>query len=187
MIRCHITDRKQVGGLGPLLECIRRNLDLGFDIIQIREKDLSASELLQFVRQVCRLPNPANTRILVNDRIDIAMAGGAHGVHLPAGAIAPSRIRSIVPAGFAIGVSCHDVPELRRAEDEGADFAVFSPVFGPLSKSSFLPPVGLDGLQAATSRVTIPVLALGGITIENAPLCEKVGAAGVAGITMFQK
>lgn len=187
MVRCYITDRRQLGGLGPLLDCIRRNLERGLDIIQIREKDLSACELLQFVTQVCRLPNPANTRILVNDRLDIAMAAGAHGVHLPAEAVAPSRLRSIAPPGVVIGVSCHNVADLALAAREGADFAVFGPVFAPLSKASSLPPVGLAALKAAASQVAIPVLALGGITSENAAFCEQAGASGVAGITIFQK
>jgi thiamine-phosphate pyrophosphorylase len=186
MLRYYITDRKQAGGVEPLLDAIGRNLSLGVDYIQIREKDLPARELAALVRRALALRNPRGTRILVNSRADIALACGAHGVHLPSDSIAPSRWRAVVPAGFLIGVSCHEREEVLAAEREGANLVVFGPVFEPISKVTTVPPRGLQGLAAAASGVSIPVLALGGITRENAALCVGAGAGGVAGISLFQ-
>lgn len=184
MIRCHITDRKALGGVEPLLACIARNDRAGVDLIQIREKDLSARELSTLV--LAALSSCRRARILVNTRIDVALACGAAGAHLPADAPPPSAWRSITPSGFLLGVSCHSVEDLFQAEREGADYALFAPVFSPLSKQDPRPPHGLDGLRAACAAVRIPVYALGGITAGNTPLCLQAGAAGVAGITLFQ-
>ncbi|MBN9659614.1 MAG: thiamine phosphate synthase [Acidobacteria bacterium] len=183
MNRYQITDRKSAGSLDALLASIARSDAAGVGMIQVREKDLDARalcELVSWIVSICR-----NARVLVNSRVDVALACGAHGVHLPAGAMAPSAWRPITPAGFLFGVSCHDLDELRAAEADGADFAVFGPVFRPLSKQDDRPCWGLDGLRKAAGAVKIPVYALGGITWQNAPSCVEAGAAGVAGITLF--
>jgi thiamine-phosphate pyrophosphorylase len=178
--RYYITDRKAAGG--RLLEFVERAVADGVEMIQIREKDLSARELWELTGQILRIAE-GKTRVLVNSRADVAMAAGADGVHLPAGSIAPFLLRVIVPAGFLVGASCHTVEELQRAEGEGADFAVYGPVFGTQGKG---PPVGLEGLRTAAEATGLPVFALGGVTGENASQCIAHGAAGVAGISIFQ-
>jgi thiamine-phosphate pyrophosphorylase len=186
--------------IGALLDCIGHFLNarvlsepprLG-DVrwVQIREKDLSARELLDLVRRAVALQEGTNglcaRKIIVNGRMDVALAAGAAGVHLPAGSIEVDRWRAIAPAGILLGASCHTIDEVRDAEATGADYALFGPVFAPLSKMSDLGPHGIEGLGQAARAVRIPVLALGGITRENTQSCVDAGAAGVAGISMFQ-
>lgn len=167
-----ITDSADVAGRAA------RN---GVEMIQIRAKELSARDLGSLVRTVLRAAQ--SSRVLVNTRTDVALVCGAHGVHLPAGSMAPDAIRRIAPAGFLIGVSCHTVEELRAAQREGADFAVYGPVFPSVTKS--LAPIGIAAFRHAVAAVTLPVYALGGVTHENAAACIAAGAAGVAGISLF--
>ena len=182
MLLYAITDRSQLAQ--PLLECLRGWLAAGLDYIQIREKDLPARALYELVAAVVALSNPHGTRILVNERVDVALAAGAHGVHLPSHAPSPQRIRTIMPPGFVIGVSCHSAAEVEAAEREGADFAVFGPVFESPSKLAYGPPVGVLALEQAARGRRLPVLALGGITLQNFQQCRA--AAGVAAVSLFQ-
>src|ERR1041384_3215431 len=114
MVRYYITDRHAAGGTEPLIGFIEQALRSGVEWIQVREKDLSAKDLCELVRRVTHLPNPHGSRILVNSRMDVALACDAHGVHLPSGSPAPGILRAIAPAGFLIGVSAHSLDELRR-------------------------------------------------------------------------
>lgn len=181
----YITDGKQLRG--DLLAVVDRALRAGVDLVQIREKDLSAGELFDLTRAVMKLARPAAAKILVNTRADVALAAGAHGVHLPAGSMSPAEIRKISPPGFVVGVSCHAPGEVRRAASEGADFVVFGPVFETPSKHVYGPPQGLKRLEEACRAANIPVFALGGAGAHNAPECLGAGAAGIAGISLFQQ
>jgi thiamine-phosphate pyrophosphorylase len=183
MIQCYITDRQALPAGQTLAETISRNISAGVDWIQMREKDLPAKELLALLRSI----EPHHSKILINGRMDVALVGGAAGAHLPSHSPPPHLWRTITPPGFLIGVSCHSAEELRMAENEGADYAVFGPVFPPLSKPPERTALGLEGFARAVAGVNIPVLALGGITRENAASCVEAGAAGIAGISIFQR
>ncbi len=187
MIRCYITN-SQCLAAESLLDAIARNLAAGIEWIQIREKDLSARALFELVDAALKLPNPHGSKILVNSRADVALASSAAGVHLPSGS-PPARFwrRPGFLVDFLIGVSCHSVEDVRQAEAEGADYVVFGPVFPPRSKTARAEPRGLEGLRHAAAAVRIPVLALGGVTRENSDACLSAGAAGVAGISLFQE
>jgi thiamine-phosphate pyrophosphorylase len=152
------------------------------DFVQVREPGLEARALARLVRAWIKA---GGASVLVNDRADVAIACGAAGVHLRDRSISPASIRRIAPPDFVITVACHDEAGVMRAADEGADYAVLAPIFAPLSKPVTAPPLGVGALRSIASKTGIPVIALGGITAENAPQCVEAGAAGVAGITMF--
>jgi thiamine-phosphate pyrophosphorylase len=197
-IVCYITDRNSLGNPGELLPVVRRAIAAGVDWIQIREKDLPARELLALVSEAVKAASGSATKILVNDRLDIAIAAGAAGVHLaetslPVGAVNTWRGRGIYvdgkarSAGFLIGASCHSVESARAAERDGADYVVFGPVFATPSKAAFGAPQGINRLAEVSASVKIPVLAIGGVNLENVRGCFAAGAAGVAAIRMFQE
>lgn len=186
MLRYYITDRRSAGGAGPLLGFIERAIADGVDRIQIREKDLSARDLYELTRSALLLASGSRTRILINGRTDIALAAGAHGVHLPSDSLSPQWVRTFTPRGFEIGVSTHSRGEILVAQQEGADFVVFGPIFEPLSKASSSTSTGLNGLRESIRDTTIPVFALGGITPQNSLACIEAGACGIAGISLFQ-
>ena len=175
MIRYYVTDRRQ----GDILATAARAVRDGVDMIQVREKDLPASELLDLVCKIRDLASDTRTRVLVNDRLDVAIAAGIDGVHLPANGLPPERVRSFVKV---MGVSTHTLEDALAAEKAGADFIVFGPVFDSPGKR----PVGLGPLRQVASSVKIPVLAIGGVTTVNADEIVKAGASGIAGIRLFQ-
>ena len=172
-----------LGGVAPLLQNIERQILAGVDWIQIREKDLPTRELLSLVRRAVAVAG--RTRILVNSRMDVALAAQAHGVHLPSNS-PPPFLFNRGAKHLTIGVSCHNRDELLQAEQEGADYAILGPVFPPLSKKTDSVALGLEGFAELVRAVRIPVIALGGITEASIPACEGAGAAGVAGISLFQ-
>jgi thiamine-phosphate pyrophosphorylase len=172
----------------------------GVDWVQIREKDLQTRELLELSRQVVAesivgsVMDEARAEVLVvvNDRVDIALASSAGGVHLgresvPAGDVVRWCREGNAPAEFTIGVSCHTIKEAREAEQAGATYAFFGPVFDTPSKRAFGPPQGVAGLGEVCRSVRIPVLAIGGVNAENAAECLRAGAKGVAAIRLFQE
>ncbi len=176
MIRYYVTDRRH----GDVLASAERAIREGADMIQVREKDLPASELLELVSAVRKLAEGGKTRILVNDRLDVALAAGVDGVHLPAKGLPAHRVRPLVKM---LGVSTHTIEEAIAAEIVGADFIVFGPIFATPGKQA----IGLQPLQLVTAALRIPVLAIGGLTYENAESVMKSGAAGIAGIRLFQR
>ncbi len=175
MLRYYVTNRHG----GDVIACARLAIAAQIDMIQIREKDLPSRDLLDLVQQIARMAEGSPTRVLVNDRLDIALAAGLSGVHLPANGLPASAVRPFVDV---LGVSSHTTEEARAAETAGADFVVFGPIFDTPNKT----PVGLDRLREVSAAVRIPVLAIGGINEENTPLVLEAGAAGVAAIRMFQ-
>jgi thiamine-phosphate pyrophosphorylase len=207
MPRCllyYITDRRSFPGDSSdqresLLAKIEEAARAGVDYIQLREKDLSVRELetlavsaLDRIRRLKSDGQGTTTNLLINSRADVALASGADGVHLPANDLSPTGIRSLwARCGTGrhvtptISVSCHSSEEVTRAQLCGSDFAIFAPVFekkdAPETK-----PAGLDALRRACQQ-RIPVVALGGVTLENAGACLDAGAAGIAGIRLFQE
>jgi thiamine-phosphate pyrophosphorylase len=211
----YITDRSQFRGDATarrraLLAKIAEAASAGVNYIQLREKDLSVRELqilaaealiairnnapLRTENRELRTDSELRTRLLINSRTDVALAAGADGVHLRADDLTPDEVRQLLKASahqplttdhFLVAASCHTIHDVIRAESEAADFAVFSPVFGK-SAARVTPPAGLAALREACCA-KIPMIALGGVTIENAASCLEAGAAGIAGIRLFQE
>jgi thiamine-phosphate pyrophosphorylase len=197
LLLLYITDRKQFPGeenarQRTLLAKIAEAAGCGVDFIQLREKDLPTRDLETLAR-AARLGTDnrePTTGLLINSRSDVAMACGAAGVHLPTDDLSPLAVRKIwANAGHAtqplITVSCHSVDEVARAASEQANFAIFAPVFEK-KDAPHASPAGLNGLREACHQ-KIPVLALGGVTLENARACVDAGAAGIAAIRLFQE
>lgn len=194
----YITDRRQFAGDAHeqeqrLLAKIAGCAAAGVEYIQLREKDLESRALETLALKAMAALGSSRTQLLINSRTDLALACGAHGVHLPAKDLAASEVRSIFArAGKSepvIGVSTHSAAEVASAESHGASFAVFGPVF---EKSGSANRAGLEELRRICHRTEaaqppMPVWALGGITPENAEQCEAAGAAGIAAIRLFQE
>lgn len=192
MILYYITDRRQFAGSEAerrrcVLETIGHAAHAGADYIQLRERDLGGRALEELARDAVSVvrESHSSSRLLVNSRIDVALAAGADGVHLRGDDPFASEARAIAAAhsGFVVGVSCHSVAEVKSAWAHGADFAVFGPVFEKKDRTVTL----VEGLRLACTAAPGFVLALGGVTAENAGACIEAGAAGVAGIRFFQQ
>lgn len=200
----YITDRTAFAADEPtrrqrVLEKIAEAAHAGVDYIQLREKDLPTRELESLAREAAallrelRTENPElRTALLINSRTDIALAVGAEGVHLRSDDVSPQEVKKIWRGSAGahardprIAVSCHSPEEAHKAADAGASFAIFAPVFEKKELPGSIP-AGLEQLELAC-RAAIPVLALGGVNLENAQACLAAGAAGVAAIRLFQE
>ena len=158
----------------------------GVTLIQIREKDWSARELAEFARAAIAVARPHGARILINDRVDVALATGADGVHLRVNSLAVEQVRAITSPNFLIGVSTHSLAEAQAAQAGGANFITCGPVYETPSKRAYGAPLGLAALREIAEAVSIPTYALGGINTSNLlePLHHR--AAGIAAISLFQ-
>ena len=184
---CLVTDRRRLsdGSERGLIEQITAAARAGVHLIQIRERDLDARALTQIAAAAVDAVRGTSARILVNDRTDVALAAGAHGVHLRGDSAAATRVREIVPPGFLIGRSVHSSEEAQRAAREGGlDYLMFGTVFETASKPG-RPAAGPGALAAIARGLPLPVLAIGGITISRMAEVAEAGAAGVAAIGLF--
>jgi thiamine-phosphate pyrophosphorylase len=160
----------------------------GITLVQLREKSLSARVFYELATRAAAIARGSTTRLLVNDRFDIARAAGAHGVQLTTQSVPARVVRRICGEDFLIGVSTHSLETVQAARDDGADFAVFGPVFETESKRAFGPPQGLEKLREVTSALKgFPVVAIGGVNLENVGECFNAGASGVAAIRLFNE
>ena len=182
-----VTDRHAVSGR-TLAETVEAALTGGVTRVQVRERDLAGAALLTLVEELLALAarhGKGKVSVVVNDRLDVALAAGAAGVHLPAAGLPIKPIRAHVGARFRIGRSVHSLAEARAAEKEGASEILFGPVFETPSKAAFGPPQGVEALRKVAEAVRIPVWAIGGITPETAPALKGLPIAGIAAIGAF--
>ncbi|HUL59130.1 MAG TPA: thiamine phosphate synthase [Anaeromyxobacteraceae bacterium] len=176
-----ITDRAACPDLAARAALALSRVPPGAVAIHLREKDLPGGALLALARALAAVCRGRGQRLLVNDRLDVAVAAGADGVHLPATGVPAAEARRLLGPGALVGVSCHSSDDVRRARDGGASFATFGPVFDTPSKRGFGPPVGLAALRGA-SELGLPLVALGGVEPGNAAEAVAAGARGVAAI-----
>lgn len=187
-----MTDRRRLAGAGAdpafarrcLLGQARHAIDARIDFLQVRERDLEGSELAALVADIVALARGSATRVLVNDRVDVALACGAAGVHLRADSVPAPAVRSMAPAPFVIGRSVHTVAE---AAEVGSvvDYLIAGTVWPSSGKPAGHPVIGVDGLSAIVRASRAPVLAIGGVTLDRIPEVAARGAAGVAAIGLF--
>ena len=176
-----ITDRKQTKM--PLPDVVRLALEGGVKAIQLREKDLPVRDLLQLARELRILTRDFGARLFINDRVDVALAVEADGVHLGQQSMPPEAAKKVAGGRLMIGVSVHTIEEAKVAETGGADFITFGPVFSTPSKAEFGSPVGLDGLKTVKKFVRIPILGLGGVKSGNIKQVLNYGADGISMIS----
>jgi thiamine-phosphate pyrophosphorylase len=177
------TDSNFPAGQAEILDVIRLSVAEGVDLIQIREKSLSARRLFELALAASALTRKTATRLLINDRADIAVAAGANGVHLAANSLSVKAVRKAFPGTLLIGVSTHSWEAAALAASEGADFAVFGPVYDTPEKG---PAKGLEALQKVCERLSpFPVFGLGGVDLSRMDEVFRAGAAGIAGIRCF--
>ncbi len=185
----YITDRHQLPAcsLSAVRAAVRRAVTWGVDFVQLREKDLSDWDLLRLTQDAVSCARGSSCKILVNGRLDIAIAGGAAGAHLPSAALAVLNMKSVLPHDFILGASTHSLREAQRAAAAGADYVLLGPVFPTPSKAGLGEPLGLRRLQKICALIAPPVFGLGGIRPENVCDVLEAGASGIAGIRLFQR
>lgn len=176
-----ITDRRLTRDLPARVAAALDGLSPGRVLVQLREKDLGGRELLALARALLAVCRASGQRLIVNDRVDVALAAGADGVHLPAAGVPAADARRLLGPDALVGVSCHSAEEVRRARDGGASFATVSPVYDTPSKRAYGPPVGL-GVVREAAALGLPLIALGGITPARVAEVVAAGAHGVAAI-----
>ena len=164
-------------------ETLKRVLEKGVRMVQLREKEKDAKDYYELALRVRKITEQFSALLFINDRVDIALAVSADGVHLPRNGLPPSVVKRIAPK-LLVGYSAHSLEEALFAQEEGADFITLSPIFKTASHPE-VEPLGLSYLREVSSKLKIPVYALGGITWEKIKLCYKNGAYGVAGISLF--
>lgn len=175
-----VTDRKQTAGR-PLVDVVHAALDGGVHAVQLREKDLEGGELYHIAAQLRKLTESYHARLLINERLDVALAVDADGVHLGQASFPVATARRLLGSGKLIGVSTHNLAEITAAA--GADFIVFGPVYFTPSKAVYGEPRGLDRLREAVEENSAPIFAIGGINVERIPNVLSTGAYGVAVIS----
>jgi thiamine-phosphate pyrophosphorylase len=176
---CLVTDRAQTDGR-PLLEVVEAALRGGVGAVQLRERGLPTRELLALAADLRAATRAAGAALLINDRVDVALACDADGVHLPGHSFSVAEARALLGPERLIGVSTHHPDEVRAAAAAGADFAVLGPIFATPSKAAYGAPLGLDVLARARAATPLPVFAIGGVDATNARAARARGAAGVA-------
>ena len=174
-----VTDRTQTRGR-ELVSVVGDCLAAGLPAVQVREKDLGAAELAVLCRRIRGLTQDTRALLIVNDRVDVALAVGAEGVQRTATSLTVEDIRALADKRLRIGASIHSLPDALQAELEGADWLVFGPVYDTPSKRMYGPPQGLDKLARVAAAVRIPVVAIGGLTPERVREVRRAGARGVA-------
>jgi thiamine-phosphate pyrophosphorylase len=177
---CLVTDRR----VRPVVEQCREAVRAGVDMIQVRERDLDGGRLASLVTELVRLTRGTATRVVVNDRLDVALACRADGVHLRGDSIPPGRARSFAPAGFLIGRSVHHEAEAKAVAPD-VDYLIAGTVFPTSSKPGLTECLGVEGLARICRSVSVPVLAIGGMTPDRLADVATAGAAGVAAIGLF--
>jgi thiamine-phosphate pyrophosphorylase len=176
-----ITDRTLAPDLAARADAALAGLPPGVAAIHLREKDLGGRDLLGLARALARVCRARGQALLVNDRLDVALAAGADGVHLPAAGVPPGDARRLLGPAALVGVSCHSAAEVARARAGGASFATFSPIYDTPSKRAYGAPVGLSALRDA-ARLGLPLVALGGVDAGRVGEVRAAGACGVAAI-----
>ena len=179
---CLVTDRAQTNGR-DLVTVVRQCVDAGLPMVQVREKDLTAYDLATLCRPLRELTRASGALLVVNDRVDVALAVGADAVQRTSTSLAIADIRAIAGTQLLIGASVHSCEDAVEAERAGADWLVFGPVYDTPSKRRYGPPQGLARLADAVRSVQVPLLAIGGITPERVSEVRTAGASGVGAIS----